>query len=369
MLRCSVPAAVMAAILEGASALASGSVSPAPPAQESGRLATVVVHSPALEGNLLGDPIDQQVAVYVPPGYVSSGARRYPALYVLHGFNDTFQAWAQGMAGAMDALIGLGRAAEMLVVVPNGRNAYVSSYFSPSPTTGDWETFLVQDVVGYVDAHYRTIASPSGRALVGHSKGGFAALRISMLRPGVFGIVHAMSPCCLSLEAAVGAAAPEVWRRIEVIRSRAELDAYIKEMDEAEGMSDAGFLVGITALAAAFSPNPSRPPLFVDLPFRVEEGGLRADAPVLERWRRESPVNLVEAHAAALRQLRGLYIDYGYRDVFPDIPVQARALSERLGAAGVPHVLEAYDGGHEDRLRERLPAVVLPFVSRLLDGQ
>jgi S-formylglutathione hydrolase FrmB len=130
-----------------------------------GTLENLQVHSKALENHKLGDPADQTVAVYLPPSYKTSPAKRYPVLYLLHGFDSNIRSWTShgyqdmNLQDSMDALIAAGAVREMIVVVPNGRNAYLGSFYTNSKVTGRWEDFIVQDVVSYVDNHYR---APSG---------------------------------------------------------------------------------------------------------------------------------------------------------------------------------------------------------------
>ena len=80
--------------------------------------------------------------------------------------------------------------------------------YSSSVTTGDFEEFIAQDLVAFVDAHYRSIPGRSSRGLVGHSMGGYGATRIGMKHADVFGSLYIMSPCCLSPRQ-FGAANPE----------------------------------------------------------------------------------------------------------------------------------------------------------------
>ena len=79
------------------------------------------------------------------------------------------------------------------MVVP-GDNQLGGSFYVNSPVTGNWEDFVVQEVVGYVDNHYRTIARVESRGISGHSMGGFGSLNIAMLHPDVFGAVYSLSP-------------------------------------------------------------------------------------------------------------------------------------------------------------------------------
>src|SRR6185503_7521169 len=76
-----------------------------------GRLVELKVSAPSLKGNLLGDPTEQDVAIYLPPSYDTSPTKRYPTLYLLHGFTATYKAWTnnayQGMSlqSLMDEMI------------------------------------------------------------------------------------------------------------------------------------------------------------------------------------------------------------------------------------------------------------------------
>ena len=135
----------------------------------SGRLIEVKVAAPALKGNLLGDPVEQSVAIYRPPSYDASPSKRYPTLYLLHGFLGDSKAWSGvgrfsfNIPPLLDAMIGSNRIREMIVVAPSARNAYGGSFYSNSAVTGNWEDYIYRDLVGHVDANYRTLARPSSR--------------------------------------------------------------------------------------------------------------------------------------------------------------------------------------------------------------
>ena len=82
--------------------------------------------------------------------------------------------------------------------MPNAYTLHKGSMYSNSPTTGDWERFVAEDLVAYMDGHYRTLANRMSRGLAGHSMGGYGALRIGMKRPDVFFSLYIMSACCLT---------------------------------------------------------------------------------------------------------------------------------------------------------------------------
>jgi S-formylglutathione hydrolase FrmB len=320
-----------------------------------GRVAEVKIHSRALEGNLLQDSADQKVAVYLPPGYNTSTTRRFPVIYFLHGYSPDDQVMTLGklFQETMDKLVARGAVREMIVVVPNGRNAYFGSFYTNSTVAGNWEDYISRDLVAYVDANYRTLPQPASRGIVGHSMGGYGAMVHSMKHADVFGAAYSLSACCLSMLADLGPS-NRSWRAALKFKSRDDF------------RTNDFFAVAFTAMAAAFTPNPNRPPLYVDFPFREENRILVPDNPAYRKFQAHLPVNMVTAHLENLLKLRGLYIDVGVQDEFSHIPAGSLALSRELAEHGVAHVFEMYQGDHNHTIPERIETRVLPFFSRTL---
>src|SRR5712691_11555860 len=168
-----------------------------------GSIERIKVHGKALEGNLEGDSPDRDVSIYLPPGYRTSSNRRYPVVYLLHGYTDNDDRWYGrikhfiNVPEAVDNALAGGAAREMIVVMPNAYTRYQGSMYSSSVTTGDWESFIAKELVAYTDGHYRTLADVKSRGLAGHSMGGYGTLRIGMKYPNVFSSLYALSPCCM----------------------------------------------------------------------------------------------------------------------------------------------------------------------------
>ncbi|HEX8359732.1 MAG TPA: alpha/beta hydrolase, partial [Longimicrobium sp.] len=248
-----------------------------------GELLRDTVDAPSLAGNRLGDPARREALVYLPPGYATS-SRRYPVLYVLHGFDATLQAFETGrlpVRTIMDSLIAAGRARPMIVVVPNARNAYGGAFYTNSPVAGNWEDFVVRELVAHVDRRYRTRPRAASRGIDGHSMGGYGALRLAARHPDVFGAVYAASPCCFG---------PRVMDDLGAHhRGWAEALA----LTDREAIARAGFYPRLMlGLATAFSPAAEAP--FVDLPFRRgADGALVRAEPAYSRWTAQSPSALV----------------------------------------------------------------------------
>ena len=170
-------------------------------ARRTGTVERITVHGKALEGNLEGDSPDREVTVYLPPSYAGDQTRRYPVVYLLHGYggrDDTFTGRLARLQESADRLAAAQGFSEPIVVTPNAFTLHKGSMYSNSVTTGDWERFIAEDLVAYIDSHYRTLAKRMSRGLAGHSMGGYGALRIGMKRPDVFSSLYIMSACCLT---------------------------------------------------------------------------------------------------------------------------------------------------------------------------
>ncbi|MBD0320943.1 MAG: prolyl oligopeptidase family serine peptidase [Gemmatimonadetes bacterium] len=332
----------------------SACATPAARTPAAGQLLRDMVDAPSLAGNLLGDPARREALVYLPPGYSTSG-RRYPTLYVLHGFDAPLAAFETGrlrIRAVMDSLIAARRAVPMIVVVPDARNAYGGAFYTNSPVAGNWADFVARDLVAHVDRRYRTLPRAAARGIEGHSMGGYGALTLAARHPGVFGAVYAASPCCFGPRM-MADLAPH-WPAAMAIEDRSHLSA-------------AGFYPRlILGLATALTPSPSRSPLFVDLPVRPGASG--ALEPAYSRWISQTPSSLVREHAAGFRRLRGIRFDAGTSDAFTHILPNLRELSAALDSAGIRHTFQAYPGDHVSGLAPRFASEVIPFFSRVLDS-
>lgn len=307
----------------------------------------IKVHGTSLEGNLEGDAVDRDVIVFLPPSYATSKTRRYPVVYALHGYSIGADQWTHEIQvpQTVEGAFALG-VQEMIVVLPDSKTLFGGSMYSSSVTTGDFERFVAHDVVAYVDAHYRTIPARSSRGLAGHSMGGYGAARIAMKYPDVFGSVYIMSPCCLSPRAAAPAN-PDFDKALAAIKTSADT---------------AGLpfpLRAQLASAAAWSPNPKNPPLYLDLP--TKDGAPQPD--VLARWTANAPLAFVDQYIGNLRLYRAIAIDAGDQDM---TRIDAGKLHDALDRYGIANSFEIYHGTHTSAVADRFQNHVLPFFSQNL---
>lgn len=133
--------------------------------------------------------------IYLPASYQEASDKTYPVVYVLHGFGANASAWFSAadkqpdVIESMDKLIAQGEVQDMIIVVPDTKSRNLASWYQTSEITGDWRTFILQDLSDYVEATYRTNGK---QAIIGHSMGGYGALNLATYEQ--FDAVGVMSP-------------------------------------------------------------------------------------------------------------------------------------------------------------------------------
>ena len=340
---------VVAALFAGLSAGARAQTAPV----KVGKTERISLHSQALEGNLAGDSATRDVSVYLPPGYEQSRTRRYPVVYLLHGFTDSDAKWF-GLDGkhwinlpdVLNKAAGNSDVKELIVVMPNAFNAFQGSMYSSSVTVGDWEKFVAEELVAFIDKRYRTIANAASRGLAGHSMGGYGTLRIGMKYPKVFSSLYALSPCCLApipMQGGDGKPSPA-----EAVKSKEEI-------------AKAGFgTKAQLASAAAWSPNPNAPPLFIDLP--TKDGQVVAN--VAARFAANAPLVMLHQYIFNLKSMKAIGFDAGTADT--QIHATCVELDRVLNEYKLAHDWGSYEGDHLNRVGERIEKVMLPFFAKHL---
>ena len=330
-----------------------------------GRFDEHVFTSDALRGNVLGDPHERPLWVYVPPGYDDDPERRYPTVYEIQGLTGQLDMWRgrtafrRNFPELLDQGVASGDIPPCIVVFVDAWTSIGGSQFIDSPGTGRYHTYLCDEVVPWVDANYRTLPERDHRGIVGKSSGGYGAMVNAMLRPDVFGgfATHAgdalFEVCYLpqfrmsvrALRDKYDGSFDKFW---ESFRSR---PAFSEEHDDE--------LLNDWCMAACYSADDDGT---VRLPYDVDTGALVPE--VWERWLRWDPVRMVPDHADALRSMRAIYIDAGNRDDWY-LDLGAEAFRRALADIGVTDVFfEFFDATHA-RIEYRYPVAVKYLAERL----
>jgi len=338
---------------------------------EKSKLQNRVLESDALIGNFIGNTYDRKMQIYTPPGYQNNGTTEYPVVYLLHGFpfsektfidKGVWDEWIsnpylfsheypdfpeEGFRLWIDGLIESGLIEPMIIVMPNAATVpYGFSFYTNSELNGNFEDFIVNDLVSYIDKNYNTIATPAGRAIVGHSQGGYAAFKFGMLHPDVFGIVASHSGLLL-------------------VDALLEFAPFI-ELENPNGFTgpdSSKFLTSsMYAMSSAWSPNLNNPPFYVDLPFEFnEDGHLYPVMEVMNRWHQQDVFSLLDLYHDDLSTLNGLYFDVGIYDEL-GTNLTHPYIVNKLNYYNIDYTFETYEGGHHTNMFERL-AIALEFCS------
>jgi S-formylglutathione hydrolase FrmB len=246
-----------------------------------------------------------------------------------------------------------------IVVFVDAWTSLGGSQFLDSPGTGNYHTYLCDEVVPWVDSRYRTIPEREHRAITGKSSGGYGAMVTPMLRPDLWGglATHAgdaiFENCYLpefrqvarTLRDIYGGSYERFW---EDFRSR---PALAKDSDS--------YMLDIWCMAACYSTDPDGT---VRLPFDPTTGRIIPE--IWDRWLAWDPVRMVPDHAEILRGLRAIYIDSGNRDeYYLDLGAEAfRAALARIGVTDVH--FELFDATHM-AIEYRYPLALSYLAERL----
>jgi hypothetical protein len=330
-----------------------------------GRFEEHAFDSQVLQGNPLGDPHVRPLWVYVPPGYDDEQDRRYPTVYAIQGLTGQVDAWwnrtpfRRNFPELTDQLFASGESPPCVLVFVDAWTSLGGGQFIDSPGTGNYHTYICDELVPWVDEHYRTMPGAEHRGITGKSSGGYGAMVYPMLRPDVFGglATHAgdalFEMCYL----------PDFRKSVRTLRDSYEgsFERFWEDFRSRPAFSkDSDYtLLNDWCMAACYSADEDGT---VHLPYDTETGELQPE--IWERWLAWDPVRMVAGHADALRSLKAIYIDAGKRDQY-FLDLGAEAFRRELEAIGVTDVFfELFDGTHT-AIEFRYPLAVKYLAERL----
>ena len=330
-----------------------------------GRYDEHLFESELLKSNPLHDPYQRPLWVYLPPGYDAQPQRRYPSIYVIQGLTGQIDMWRnrtpfrRNFPELADAQFASGGAPPCILIYVDCWTSIGGSQYLDSPGTGQYHSYLCNEIVPWVDAHYRTLPGARHRAIMGKSSGGYGAMVTPMLRPDLFGglathagdalfelcYANAFGKSVRTLRDKYKGSFEEFWKDF---RSRPPFS-----------MEGDGELLNDWCMAACYSADDDGT---VRLPYHTTTGQMIPE--VWERWLRWDPVRMVPRHAEALRKMRAIYIDAGKRDQY-FLDLGAEGFRRALAAVGVTDVFfELFDATH-DAIEYRYPIAVKYLAQRL----
>jgi S-formylglutathione hydrolase FrmB len=279
-----------------------------------------------LANNLIGDPATRDFLIYLPRSYDSS-EKRYPVVYALHGYLGN--EWELATMGQdLDEMVASEEAEEMILVFVDGSNKFDGSFYMSSPTIGDYESYIVRELVDHVDANYRTLPDRDSRGITGRSMGGDGALHLALKYPDVFSVAVPMSGIYIGEH--------EPWWDNPGWRTPEDFDDF-RQLSI--------FARASIAVAAAAVSNPDQPPFYLDMPFEEIDDEAQVVQEVYEKMNAAYPVNDVRPYLNQPVRLRGLLIYHGKFDNVAPVEV-IQDFDEILTELGVEHEYLEVGGGH-----------------------
>ena len=356
------------------------------PLSNAGELVILQHESTVLRDNPLGDPYSRKLPVWLPPQYSSGkGQKHFPVLYDLVGYTGSgwshvgWKSFEENLPERAARLIHDRRMGPCILVFPNCFTALGGNQYINSSAIGRYADYLTRELIPFVDKEFRTLADRDHRGCFGKSSGGYGAIVHGMKYPQYWGAVADHSgdayfdfvyqhdwPNTLNELAKyrLPELKPGLYRpksNLKPGRDDGRVRRFLEHIWKTEKPSGAEVhcLMNL-CMAATYDPSPSAPNGF-NLPFNLETGE-RIEAR-WKKWLAHDPVNMVANHKKALKSLRGIFIDCGWRDQY-HIHYGCRQLSGQLRKAGVTHRYEEFDDTHSG-IDYRMD-VSLPFLVRAL---
>jgi S-formylglutathione hydrolase FrmB len=323
----------------------------------------LMVEGEVLRANMLGDPTERRVDVYVPAGHDGAGL---PLLVDLVGFtaggpaHTNWQAFRENVPERLDRLIGEGLTPPVAVAFPDcftrmGGNQYVNS-----ASTGAWADFLTGEMLAAVEGRFGC-GGAGRRGVFGKSSGGYGAIVHALDHPDVWAAAACHSGD-MGFELCYLPDMPDTLRALA--KEGGSIEAWWKKFEAAPKAPDGSMkALNILAMAAHYDPDPSQ---FLGLRLPVTTDTCELIPERWANWLAHDPVVKLERQADALRGFKALYIDCGVNDQF-NLLYGARRFKRRLDALGIAHRYEEFPDNHsavDYRMDESLP-----FLAKSLSGQ
>ena len=321
-----------------------------------GSLVQFEIVSELLKDNALNDPFTRTVYVYLPANYddLEQENIKLPVMYYLAAYSNSangivgWRAFGESITERLDRLIAEGKIGDTIVVMPDCFTCLGGNQYIDSPAVGNYASYIVEEVVPIVEENFRVKKGNNHRAVLGKSSGGFAAMRFAMDFPGFWTAIANQS----------GDAGFDVLYQRDfptvanvLANYKGDIAHFIKRFWKAKKTHGTDILtLMMICMAATYDPQDE-----IELPFDLNTCEIKPKN--WQNWLKHDPVNRVTQHVEALKQLKGLYMDCGFRDQFM-IHYGMRRLAKQLDKYAIEYFYEEFNGTHSNidyRLDNAMP--------------
>ncbi|MGV6853054.1 MAG: alpha/beta hydrolase [bacterium] len=318
------------------------------PNQILGTVQTVRVKSEHLKDNPWGDPSVRDMPIYLPPGYASSD-KKYPVCYYLAGYTNSgpgkvsWQSFSENLVQRIDRLIRENKMGEVIVVFPDCFTTLGGNQYIDSKGVGRYASYIIEELIPFVDDHYHTLADRKHRAVLGKSSGGYGSFMFGMKYSQYFNAIASHSGDA-GFEAVFGVELPVMLTRLSKYES---IESFLRTFWSTEKVNGNDIhLLMMLGMAASFDPLENQfPP--IQLPVNRE-----TSTRIQERWKcwlQHDPVTLIEQQSVQnnISQLDLFYFDCGRYDQY-NIHYGNRILAKTLEKLNLDHIYREFIGTHSN---------------------
>lgn len=347
--------------------------------QNKGNVINEYIPSESIKNNIWGDTLNPKAIVYLPPSYYNSD-KDFPVIYYLTGsftevdgmINGAFQSLI--MNESLDSLILSNVIKEMIVVVATTKvNLFDTGIRMPtlyvnSPINGNWEDFIIEDLIPYIDNKYRTVNDRLYRGLTGHSMGGFGTTRLALLYPDKFSYAYSMS---FGMDENSGENYNKIQKK-ELYRNKRKYELKVKSenlsvedgISEFLKMAEDRMMVWPLALGTSFRPFDIIKPPFFHIPLKISNDSVVVDEEYVKLIDKGfTNINAyIEKYNEKNVRLNGIVLEVGLKDG-KDFVNGCHYSSKQFIENNIPHQLIYTEYGHIDGLNSQIINCMLPYFS------
>ena len=310
-----------------------------------GRIEYFEINSRAITNNVLGDPVNRTVAVYLPDGYSDSN-EEYPLLVDIVGFTGSgfghiaWKAFQETVPQRVDRLVNEGKMGRVIVALPDCFTALGGNQYINSDAMGNWGQFLTGEMIPAIETRYRVRKGRENRGLFGKSSGGYGAIVHGMIYADYWGAIACHSGD-MGFDRCYLPEMPGVLMKLSEHEN--SVSGFMNKFKAGRKVNDLHTMM-MLAMAATYDPDPEAP-WGIQLPVTIDTCEVIPER--WDQWQKWDPVLMIEREdvQASLKSLKGVYIDCGLKDQYK-LLFGARQLVKRLDELEIDHRYEEFSDNH-----------------------